>query len=128
MNEKKKKILVVDDEPDVISYLCSLLSDNGYATVSAKDGKEGMAVAKKEMPDLVCLDISMPEESGVRMLRNIQGDKATANIPVVIVSGVDPRFEDFIKTRKQVTPPAGYFEKPIDRDKFIETIRKILGS
>lgn len=121
-----KKILVVDDEADVRKYLCSLLEDAGFTTISAQNGKEGMELAEKELPDLVTLDITMPEETGVRMLRNIQNGAQTAAIPVVIVSGVDPQFEDFIKGRKQVKPPNAYFEKPIDRDVFIREIRKIL--
>lgn len=124
---EKKKILVVDDEPDVRAYLSSLLEDNGYDVIMAENGKIGMELAIKENPALVCLDITMPEETGVRMLRNIQGNEKTKNIPVVIVTGVDPQFEDFIKTRKQVRPPEAYFEKPINQEDFLNTLKKLLG-
>jgi len=60
----KRTILVVDDEPHVVTYLETLLHDNGYRTVSASDGKEGIEKARSEPVDLVCLDISMPEHSG----------------------------------------------------------------
>ncbi|MGD9200438.1 MAG: response regulator [Chitinispirillia bacterium] len=122
-----KKILVVDDEPDVVKYLCSFLEDNGFTTFKAGDGKEGMELAVKELPDLISLDITMPKETGTRMLRNLKVNPATSSIPVIIVTGVDPLYEDFITNRKQVNPPVAFFEKPIDKDKYLEEIRKILG-
>lgn len=121
-----KKILVVDDEPDVVKYLCSFLNDNGYSTFQAYNGKEGMQIAKKILPDLISLDITMPGETGTRMLRNLHEDQSTKDIPVIIVTGVDPAYEDFISKRKQVSPPAAFFEKPIDKNEYLKSIEKIL--
>lgn len=121
-----RKILIVDDEPDVVTYLTTLLEDNGYTTIAASDGKEGFATAKTERPDLITLDISMPEESGVKAFRQLQGEPETKDIPIIIVTGISADFERFIRSRKQVEPPAAYFEKPIDPEKFLETIREIL--
>jgi CheY-like chemotaxis protein len=122
-----KRILIVDDEPDVVTYLSALLQDNGLSVLVANDGKEGFEKAKAEQPDLILLDITMPEESGVRMFRNVQGDPQTAAIPVVIVTGVSHEFKRFIETRKQVHPPAGYFEKPPDREQLLAKIDELLG-
>ncbi|MEW6359404.1 MAG: response regulator [Planctomycetota bacterium] len=127
MSDKPKKILVVDDEPDAVTYLTSLLEDNGYETVSAYDGKEGMELAKKEQPDLISLDITMPEETGVRMLRNLHADPETRDIPVVLVTGMNPNFKSFIRRQRQIPPPAAYFEKPINTEEYLAGIRKILG-
>ena len=123
----QRKILVVDDEPDVVTYLGALLSDHGYAVSTAADGIEGFAAAKSEHPDLITLDITMPNESGVRMFRDLQDDPETAQIPVVIITGISLEFKRFIETRKHLRPPAGYFEKPIDRDEVLSRIRQILG-
>jgi CheY-like chemotaxis protein len=122
-----KKILIVDDEPDVIAYLSTFLEDNGFSVLAAADGKEGFEKAKAEHPDLILLDITMPEESGVRMYRNVQGDSETSAIPVVIVTGISHEFKRFIETRKRVQPPAGYFDKPPDRDQLLAKINEILG-
>ena len=122
----EKKILVVDDEPDVVKYLCSFLKDNGFTTIEASDGKEGMELAIKELPDLISLDITMPNETGTRMLRNLKDHPVTSSIPVIIVTGVDPLYEDFITNRKQINPPVAFFEKPIDKDKYLKEIKKIL--
>ena len=125
-NEARKKILVIDDEPDVVIYLTTLLEDNGFSTITASNGEEGLSKVKSEKPDLVSLDISMPEKSGVKFFREIQGDPDISEIPVIIVTGVSQDFEKFIKTRKQVRPPAGYLAKPIDREEFIKQVKEIL--
>lgn len=128
-----KKILVVDDEPDVCTYLEMVLKDAGYDTVSAANGREGYALAQSEMPDLISLDITMPEESGIRCYRNLRGNEALKSVPVVVVTAVtgkggDPLpFEHFISTRPQVPPPDGFFSKPIDREEFLAKIAELLG-
>jgi len=122
----RKKILVIDDEPDVLTYLSTLLEDHGFLTITASDGEEGLQKAKREKPDLVSLDISMPEKSGVKFFRELQGDPEISDIPVIIVTGISQDFERFIKTRKQVAPPAGYISKPIDQEEFIRQIKEIL--
>jgi len=127
MGNNPKKILVVDDEPDLLTFLGAFLEDNGFDVISAIDGKECLKKAKKEQPDLITLDISMPEESGVRALRNIQETKETKDIPVVIITGVASEFRQFIHTRKVVKPPTAYMEKPVDTSELLATINKILG-
>ena len=131
--QKKKTILILDDEPSVVTYLETLLQDNGYDTISAKDGVEGLEKVKSGKPDLVTLDISMPEKSGVRFYREVKEKSELAAIPVVIVTAVTgyggkpEEFEKFISSRKQVPPPDGFIAKPIKKEKFLETIKKLLS-
>ena len=128
-----KKILIVDDEPDVVSYLEMLLHDGGYETVSAPDGRAGMELARREKPDLVTLDVSMPESSGTRFYREIRSDPDLASVPVIIVTAVtgyagDPyAYEKFISGRRTVPPPEAFFPKPIDKTEFLETVDKLLA-
>ncbi len=122
-----KKILIADDEPDVRVYLSTLLEDNGYEVLLAANGKEAVALAIEKKPDLILMDISMPEESGSRAFKEIQDNPATKDIPVVIVTGIDHAYKNFIHSRRTVKPPAGYFEKPIDRDLFISKIHEFLA-
>jgi DNA-binding response OmpR family regulator len=129
MNEQPgKKILVVDDEPDVVAYVGKFLEDHGFAVISANDGKQGFAKAKAELPDLIVLDIVMPKDTGVKMYRDLYEDEQTRRIPVVMLTGVMHEFKRFISTRRQVPPPAGYFEKPADLTKVLERIEEILTS
>ena len=131
---RRKTILVVDDEPHVVSYLEMLLQDQGYDTVAAADGREGLEKARSHTPDLICLDITMPEESGVRMYRNLKEDPELHSIPVVVVTAVtglggDPEpFRSFLSTRKKTPPPEGFFSKPIDREAFLEKVGEILAA
>jgi CheY-like chemotaxis protein len=129
---ERKTVLVVDDEPHVVAYLEMLLQDQGYATVSAGDGREGLEKAKGHAPDLICLDITMPEESGVRMYRNLREDPELARIPVLVVTAVtglggDPEpVRAFLSSRKHLPPPDGFFSKPIQREKFLEKVSQLL--
>jgi len=122
----KKKILIIDDEEDVITYLSTFFTDNGFETVSAMNGKEGFKKAKSEKPDIITLDVSMPEESGVKALRDLQTNESTKNTPIIMVTGVSIDMKRFIETRKQVHPPEGYFEKPIDRKALLKKIKELL--
>jgi CheY-like chemotaxis protein len=132
----KKKILIVDDEPDVVSYLSTLLKEAGYDIVIARNGREGLEQARNERPDLISLDITMPEISGVRFYREMREDADLGNIPIVIVTGVanpwagpdgSGSFEKFISSRKQVAPPDGFFEKPIEPEAYVKKIGELLG-
>jgi CheY-like chemotaxis protein len=128
-----KKILVVDDEPDIRSYLEMVLKDEGYDTISAENGREGFEKAQSDKPDLICLDITMPEESGIRCYRNLRQHDELKSVPVVIVTAVtgvggdpDP-FEQFISSRPQVPAPDGFFSKPIEREAFLGKLAELLG-
>jgi CheY-like chemotaxis protein len=128
-----KKILIVDDEPDIVSYLEMILQDEGYTTLAAANGNEALEVVKRERPDLVTLDITMPEASGTRFFKEIKTDPELASIPVVIVTAVTGlggdkyAYEQFISNRRLVPAPEGFFPKPIDREEFLEAVRRLLG-
>jgi DNA-binding response OmpR family regulator len=124
----KKKILIVDDEPDVVDFLSSFLEDSGYEVISAADGEEGFRKVREEHPDLISLDITMPRESGVRMYRDVVESAETADIPVIIVTGISIDFKQFLYSRKHLKPPAGYFEKPIDKEEFLCKIQSLLAA
>ena len=128
MTELAKKILIVDDDESILTYISTFLEDNGFRTVCAEDGNVGLKKAVEEKPDLICLDITMPEESGVGMYRKLKNDENLKNIPVFIVTGVSVEFKRFIESRRQVPPPTAYFEKPIDRDEFLAKVKEVLGA
>ncbi|MDP8208174.1 MAG: response regulator [Candidatus Electryonea clarkiae] len=122
----KKKILIVDDEPDVVAYIKILLEDQDLDTIVASNGADGYKLVLSDKPDLITLDITMPIESGVMMYRDLRENEATASIPVIIVTGIDENFKHFIKSRKNLVPPDGYFEKPIDKGEFISRVNELL--
>ncbi len=129
-----KKILIVDDEPDVVSYLEMLLQDNGYQTLTAANGNEALEIVRREKPDLVSLDISMPKASGTRFYKELRQDPELSSTPVFIVTAVTGYggdkygYEKFISHRRLVPPPEGFFPKPIDREEFIAAVKKLLAN
>lgn len=127
MADDAKTVLVVDDEPDARDFLTTVLEDNGYATVVAKDGVEAVAVLDTQTPDLVTLDITMPEKSGVAVYRRLKENDDTQSIPVIIITGVSGDFEKFISTRRQVPPPDGYISKPVDHEQFLKMVTDLIG-
>ncbi len=121
-----KKILVVDDEPDVVTYLSAVLRDNGYEAFEAYDGEEALAKIRSDRPDLVTLDITMPEMTGVKAYRTLKEDEKLKAIPVVIVTGVAHDFKQFISSRTQVPPPDGYLEKPVTPEALLAEVARLL--
>ncbi len=116
----KKKILIIDDESDTVDSLEAFLQENGYDTCVAHDGKEGLKVLKKEKPDLVTLDLMMPEDTGTRFYRNMTKDKEFKEIPVIIISGLAGR-------HLAARHPFAVFEKPFDRTTLLAKVREAIG-
>lgn len=114
------KILVIDDEPHIVKYLTTFFEDNGYETCSAPNGEEGLKVLVREKPDLVTLDLQMPNETGTRFYRNLMKEKDFKNTPVIVISGVPGR-------HLAVSKPVAVFEKPIDRDALLGVIKRTIG-
>ena len=114
-----KKILVIDDEADVRTFLTTVLKKGGYETITATDGAEGLEMVRQESPDAVILDLQMPDQSGTDFYRKLSKDKAAAQIPIIVVSGLAGRH---LAVRK----PFAVFDKPIDPDEFLETVGRAL--
>ncbi len=125
-----KKILVIDDEPDVVVYLTTVLEANGYKSYSAVDIKTATQILKKIRPDLICLDIVMPKETGISFYIKLQQEKKLKDIPVMIISGIVEsdkfNFRTYVKD-ESVLSPACYMEKPIDIKNFIWNIEQLTG-
>ncbi len=113
-------ILVVDDEPDIRGYLRSLLEDQGYGVREAENGIVGMEQVRKEKPDLVLLDLQMPEETGTGFYRKLHNSKEFGALPVIIISGHAGR-------NLAVSKSVIVFDKPIDEEGLLNTIRKLLA-
>ncbi len=127
MNDDAKTVLVVDDDPDAREFLSTVLQDNGFAAVTAKDGTDAIEKIEQKPPDLVTLDITMPEKSGVAVYRRLKEDDQLKSIPVIIITGVSDEFQKFISSRRQVPPPEGYICKPVDVEPFMKMVMGLIG-
>jgi len=83
-----KKILIIDDDPYIVKYISEVLTDNGYATCTASNVEEALDVLKRERPDMVTLDMEMPQEWGPRFYRKMTMIPEFKNMPVVVISGL----------------------------------------
>jgi CheY-like chemotaxis protein len=127
MADDVKTVLVVDDDPDAREFLTTVLEDNGFAATAAKDGTEAISMLESEIPDLVTLDITMPEKSGVAVYRRLREDEQFGGVPVIIITGISDDFQKFISSRRKIPPPDGYISKPVDHDQFITMVKGLIG-
>lgn len=127
-----KKILVIDDEQDMIVFLTALLEDSGYEVITATDGEEGMEKVKSEKPDLISLDLLMPNKTGIKMYRELRKDPDVGETPVIMVTGFGSYdvpsmdFKEWLKQRA-IKEPEAYIEKPVDKEVLLNEIKKALG-
>ena len=126
MPSDKKRVLVVDDEPDTLTFLSTVLRDSGVETRTVSDGKAAVRAIEEEPPDLMTLDVTMPEKSGVAVYRFVKENDQYKNIPVIIITGVSSDFRRFISTRRKVPAPEGYIAKPVDHKELVELVRTLL--
>ena len=114
-----KKILVIDDDPIVVEYLTDLFQENGYATCSAENGIEGLEVLLREKPDLITLDLEMPEEWGPRFYRKLRKHEELKDTPVIVVTGIDGDHA--------IRNAVCYVSKPFDAGEVLKIVKNTIG-
>ena len=129
----RKKILVVDDNPVIISTLSMKLKAAGYDVVTAIDGSEAVSAARKEKPNLILLDISFPPDVAhgggvqwdgfiiIEWLRRIEEAK---NVPVIVITGSET---EKYRQRALALGAVAFFQKPVDNEGLLEVIKKALS-
>lgn len=121
----KPKILVVDDDPDLVRAMRLRLRANNYEVITATDGYSAIASAQKDRPGLIILDLGLPVGDGFVVLERIQNSDALAGIPVIVLSARDPQSNE---ERALKAGAAAFFQKPADNDELMNVIRVSLGS
>ncbi len=116
----KSKILVVDDDPDLIRALRLRLRANDYDIATASDGYSAIASAQKERPDLIILDLGLPVGDGFVVLERLQNSDTLSGIPVIVLSARDPQANE---ERALKAGAAAFFQKPADNEELLNVIR-----
>jgi two-component system phosphate regulon response regulator PhoB len=127
-----KKVLVVDDELDMRTFVTTLLETNGFKALAAQDGVQGLELARKSKPSLIILDVMMPRESGIALYRELKGDPDLKDVPVIMLSALSKK--TFFHSQKvldeykdeKLPEPAAYIEKPAEPDELLDAVRNIL--
>lgn len=117
-----KRILVVDDEPELVEMLKFRLETSGYVVVTAFNGKEGLEKAKKEKPDLIILDIIMPEMDGTAMAQALKEDAETRDIPIIFLTCLVEKGE--VKQGSRMIGSNLFIAKPFEAEELLSMVEK----
>ena len=123
-----KKIVIIDDEKDMRTYLRTLFRKAGYETEEAENGEEGFSKVKELKPDLVTLDLLMPKKTGVKCFHSLAREESTKDIPIIVLTGLPEHRELFKEDFGGTIKPAAIVEKPIDPDGFLKKVQEIIGT
>jgi len=118
-----KKVLIIDDEPDLTRVVQVRLAANGYEVISAEKGEEGLIKAETECPNLILLDVMMPEMHGLDVLRKLKGNPKTKAMPVVMLTAKDDK-ESISKARS--LGAQDYITKPFNSEALLGAVKKYL--
>lgn len=118
------KILIVDDSPTQMANMTKIVESHGHQTVTATNGMEGAEKSKSELPDLILMDVVMPELNGFQATRKITRDPATQHIPIILVTTKD---QDTDKVWGERQGASGYLVKPVQENDLISKINQLLG-
>ncbi len=123
MSNQNFKILLVDDEPDIIEFLGYNLKKEGYEILTASNGKDAVAIAKKELPHLIVLDVMMPDMDGIETCREIREQKGLQD---VLIAFLTARSEDYTQIAGFEVGADDYITKPIKPRVFISRVKALL--
>jgi CheY-like chemotaxis protein len=121
-----KKVLIVDDEEDLLKVLGKRLTVEGYSVIKATNGKDAIALAKSQHPDIIILDIIMPEMDGGEVAAELKEHPSTQNIPVILLTAILSKAEE----EKYGSIVGGHITlaKPLDAEKLLDQMKNLLGS
>ncbi|CAN5876501.1 response regulator [soil metagenome] len=122
-----KKILVVEDDPVNQMILSDFLAANGYETVAASTGPEGIERFERDAPDLLLVDVQLPRKNGFELVREIKGRPNGKDTPIVLMSAVYTDRDQSNRTVQLGTLADGYLSKPFDLVQLLTTVRQLLG-
>lgn len=125
MPDIKKKILVIDDEGDLLKLVRIRLEASGYGIVTLNSGVRAMHVARSERPDLILLDVVMPGKNGCDVCRELKADEATRGIPVIIFTAHYPE-EEAIKVSARQIGADDFMLKPFDAQVMLSKIKALI--
>ena len=120
-----KVILIVEDDPRNMTLTSDMLKVSGYTTIEAKDGEQGVILARKSKPDLILMDLMMPKKDGYTACHEIKADPATKNIPVVMLTAIDNQGN---KDIARIWGADDYITKPLDMQVLVNTISPLLAA
>jgi len=123
------RILIVDDDPDLVETVSMMLEAKGYETLAAYGGIEGLDKAKNEKPDLIVLDVMMPDKDGFAVCEELKGDPQFEDIPIILLTAIGQKVSTtrYSHSGGMATSADDFFEKPVKPDELVTQIERLLG-
>jgi two-component system alkaline phosphatase synthesis response regulator PhoP len=124
-----KKILLVDDDPDLVEAVSTILESKGYAVAAAYGGVEGLKKARTENPDLIVLDVMMPDKDGYAVCKELKADKKSRSIPILLLTAVVSNIPTSKYTHQMGmnTEADDYVDKPVEPDELVRRIEALIA-
>ncbi len=120
-----KRILIVDDHEKNLKLVKVVLKSNGYETIEAEDGKKGIEKAREHLPDMILMDIQMPEIDGLEAMKILKSNESTGNIPIIALTSYVMKGD---KERFLAEGFDAYIPKPVDINELLKTVKEIINS
>jgi two-component system response regulator VicR len=124
MNDRSKTIVYIEDEPEMIDLVRLILSRKGYQVVGATGGREGLDVVRQHVPDLVLLDLMMPDIDGWDVYQQIRADEATKHIPVIVVTAKAQNIDKVLGLH--IAKVNDYISKPFSPQELVNSIEQVM--
>jgi len=119
----KGKVLIIEDNPQTVKLVKFILGKNDYSTISAKDGEEGLRMAREKKPDLIILDLMLPEMDGYQVCETLKANPETSEIPVLVLTALDtgPDFEKALEKKAD-----WYIAKPFEAQHLLKRVNYLI--
>ncbi len=125
MTDKLKRILCIEDEPEMIDLIRLILNRHGFDVQGANGGREGLSKAQKDLPDLILLDLMMPDMDGWEVYQQIKADEKTSHIPVIVVTAKAQSVDKVLGLH--IAKVDDYISKPFSPQVLLESVQSVLA-
>ncbi len=126
MTQKNIQVIYIEDEPEMVDLVSLILNRKGFTVKGANGGREGLDLIKKELPDLVLLDLMMPDVDGWDVYQQMKADEKTRKIPVIIITAKAQSIDKVLGLH--IAKVEAYISKPFTPQELLDSVDKIFGS
>lgn len=119
---QRRRVVLVEDDAWIRTFLCDVLTEEGYEVTEAADGRTALQIVRGDPPDLVLLDLAMPEVTGRDVLQELKRNRRTRQVPVLVISAYTR-----VLSEEEAGSVAGVLRKPLMIEELLEQLRRVLG-
>lgn len=123
--ETKRRVVYIEDEPEMIDLVRLILNRRGYEIIGANGGREGLDMVRQQTPDLVLLDLMMPDMDGWDVYQQMKADERTQNIPVIVVTAKAQSIDKVLGLH--IAKVDDYISKPFSPQELVDSIEKVMA-